>query len=79
MTTENTQIQDIDIPANALTTCPDRRYGLVGIAGCCTACGYFRGLYDVTAQDAHFSVKYRVQCGVPQAREIVMAELGGKA
>lgn len=73
----NTEIKDVEIPANALTTCPDRSYALVGIAGRCLPCPHFRGLYDVMAQDAPFAQKYRVQCGVPQAREITVADLGG--
>jgi hypothetical protein len=71
-----TEIQEVNIPANALTTCPDKRYALVSIEGCCTKCHFFRGLYDVMEQDAVFAVKYRVQCGVPQAREIIVVDMG---
>lgn len=71
-----TEVQEIAVPANALTTCPIRRYGQVSIKGCCVACPHFRGLFDVMAQDAPFAEKYRVQCGVPQARDILMFEEG---
>lgn len=72
----NTEIKEVEIPANALTTCPDRRYALVRIMGCCVPCARFCGLIDVIGQDAPFGAKYRVQCGVPQVREIVMVEMG---
>lgn len=76
---DSTEIRDINIPANALTTCPDpdRRYALVGIERVCSTCPNFLGLFDVMEQEAAFPVKYRVKCGVPQAREITMAHLGG--
>ncbi len=72
-----TEIQEIDIPPNALTTCPDRSYRLVSIASVCQRCPQSLGLFDVMAADAPFAEKYRVRCGVPQAREVVMAEMGG--
>lgn len=71
-----TEIKAISIPQAALTTCPDKRYGLVSIAGCCRSCSYFMGLFDVMEQDADFAVKYRVRCGVPQAREIIVVDMG---
>lgn len=74
-----TEIKDIAIPPSALTTCPDKRYGLVSISGCCQSCSYFLGLFDVMEQDDQFAVKYRVRCGVPQAREIVVVDLGEQA
>lgn len=69
--------RQIDIAANALTTCPDRSYGLVSIAARCMACPHSHGLAEVIAGDAAFENKYRVLCGVPQVREIVVADFGG--
>jgi len=74
-----TETRDIHVPDNALTNCPIRQYGLVGIARVCLVCTQFRGLYDVLPGPAPFAAKYRVQCGVPQAREIVMVEMGSSA
>jgi hypothetical protein len=72
------KIMDIQVPPNALTTCPDRRYALVSIQGCCVPCPHFVGLIDVVGevQVAPFAARYRVQCGIPQVREIIQAEMG---
>lgn len=70
------EIQDITVPASAITTCPDKSYALVGIAGVCQTCPHFQGLFDVMEQDAPFAKKYRVKCGVPQVREIINVEMG---
>jgi hypothetical protein len=72
-------IQDITIPTSAITTCPNKSYALVGIAGICQQCPYFQGLFDVMEQDAPFAKKYRVRCGVPQVREIINVEMGVSA
>lgn len=77
--TDITETREIDIPAGALTTCPDRRYALVSIAAVCGGCPYSQGLWQVTRGDVPFVDRYRVKCGVPQVREITIATLvGGK-
>lgn len=73
------EIQDITIPPSAVTTCPDKSYSLVGIAGVCQGCKYFLGLFDVMEEAAPFAKKYRVKCGVPQVREIINIEMGVNA
>lgn len=70
------QTLDIEIPLGALTTCPDKSYKLVGILKCCVPCPLNRGLAMVTQECLPFDQKYRVRCGVPQVREIVMIDLG---
>jgi len=73
-----TEIIDIDVPPNALTNCPIRQYGLVSIKNICLGCAHFRGLFDVLPGPASFENKYRVQCGVPQAREITLVNMGNQ-
>lgn len=76
--TEGQSMQlDIDIPVSALTTCPDKNYNLVSILNRCFPCPYSRGLVIVMKEDKPFDQKYRVHCGVPQVREIIIADLGG--
>jgi len=77
MTTEKQSIENIEIPDTALTTCPARRFGLVGIKGACLKCNLFLGLSDVAdGKDEPFQQRYRVKCGMPQAREITMFDNG---
>ena len=76
MNENQTEIKDLIIPPNALVTCPNSRYGLVSIAGCCLPCPHYSGLFDVLPTEAPFAVKYRVNCGMPQVREIVVADMG---
>jgi hypothetical protein len=71
--TETTQ--EIDIPQNALTTCPLRQFMLVSIARVCVGCQYHQGFFDTTPDEAAFNIKYRVSCGIPQSRDIFIAAL----
>jgi hypothetical protein len=71
------ETRQMEIPAEALTTCPIRGFKLISIANRCIGCKYHQGFIDTTPDDAAFNLKYRVSCGVPQARDIFMVDTGG--
>jgi len=66
-----TETRDIDIPENALTTCPDRGYQMVSLLNVCIVCPHSLGLAQVRGENGTFSEKFRVRCAIPQMREIV--------
>lgn len=74
---EKTEVLDIEVPGNALTSCPLARFNQVGVRAICAKCELFLGLVDVGAPDtAPFAVRYRVHCNAPRILEIVEVNLG---
>jgi hypothetical protein len=72
----NEETRQMEIPAEALTTCPIRGFKLISIANRCIGCKYHQGFIETTPDDVDFNLKYRVSCGVPQARDIFMVDTG---